>query len=189
MIVYDIETKHSPKYDKTRPNYKYAKGWGDYEGMGIAVLALYDYKTGQYSHFSDSFADMVRVNKIFSEAKIISGYNIKKFDNPLARAHGIIVDDSKCFDEMEQLQFACGVDLNNYRGFSLDKVLEVNFENVQKMMNGADAPFLWQDGEHQKVIDYCLDDVRLEKMLLNKIFEIGGLISPKTKQFVKMSVP
>lgn len=196
MIVYDIETKKGiQKNLKLRKlGYEYAEGWTDYEGMGIAVLALYDYKTGEYRHFSDSKEDIEKVNEIFNGARLISGFNIENFDNPLARANGITIDDDKCYDVMKQLWYATGspCDKNGkptYWGLSLNKVLECNFENIQKSMNGADAPIFWQDRKYQEVIDYCLDDVKLERMPLEKILITGGLISPKSKKFVRMSTP
>lgn len=37
-----------------------------------------------------------------------------------------------------------------------------------KSGNGELAPILWQDGKHQQVIDYCLNDVKLLRSLYFK---------------------
>ncbi len=193
MIVYDIECKHSPVIDKKRPKYTYADGWEDYKGMGVAVVSVYDYMTGKISSYNGKSLKSRKFKDIFEKADIISGFNIKKYDNNMLRAIGIKVDDNKCYDILEQLWFACGLNgefnRRTHGGFSLDKVLFTNFSGEQKMMNGKNAPFMWQDGKKKEVIDYCEDDVRLETMVLNKIFENGGLKNPKTKKFVRMALP
>jgi hypothetical protein len=194
MLVYDVECINPPIYNNKKPKYKYANGWDDYKGMGIAVVSIYDYETGKIcSYFGDDRIYVEELSEIFNKVDIISGFNIKKYDNNMLRAHGIEIDDNKCYDILEQLWFACGLDNNfNFKthgGFSLDKVLAVNFEEEQKMMSGKDAPYLWQDGKFDKVIKYCEDDVRLERLLLDKIFENGGLINPKNKKYMRMALP
>jgi DEAD/DEAH box helicase domain-containing protein len=192
LIVYDIECIRPPVQDKKRLNYEYANGWEDYIGMGIAVAVFYVYSEDKlYTFTKDSLIE--EFQKIIDDNLPLVGFNIKSYDNKMLRAHSFRIDDNNCYDILEQLWIASGIigkyDIKTHRGYSLNKVLDVNFKDIQKIMNGADAPFLWQDGEREKVIDYCKSDVNLTKMLLNRIFETGGLINPVTKKFTKMVLP
>jgi hypothetical protein len=200
MLVYDIECVRPPVAKVKKPKYEYASGWEDYKGMGIAVLAIYDYmsdKKNKVLMFTEldfqSSIHMEYLITLFTTADLIAGFNIKKYDNNMLRAHGIPIGDESSYDILEQLWFASGLtknfDKTTHSGFSLSKVLSVNFPDEGKSMEGKDAPFMWQDGKHKEVIDYCIHDVKLETMLLDKIFAEGGLISPKTKKFVKMPIP
>ena len=194
MIIYDLECCNSPVYNKRRSNYIYAKNWNDYQGMGIAVVSVYNYETDKLLSFYDKdIKKPIQLQRLIKGSGIVSGFNIKKYDNPMLRAHKIEINDSQCYDILEQLWFASGLtgnyDYKTHGGYSLDKVLAANFEDKQKLMSGADAPFLWQDGYYHKVIEYCESDVMLEKALLDKIFETGGLINPRTGKFVRMAIP
>ncbi len=200
MIVYDTECIRPPIIVNKLKKYEYASGWDDYKGMGIAVLVVYDYmsnKEDEYYVFVESdFVLSDRINAIrslFMGTNLIVGFNNKKYDNNLIRAHGIPIKDENSYDILEQLWFASGLSKNfdnvTHGGFSMDKVVQVNFDGEHKIMSGKDAPFLWQDGRYKEVIEYCKHDVKLTVMLLNKIFETGGLISPKTKKLVKMPFP
>lgn len=198
MKVYDIEIIKPPvpnkKWDSSK--YKMANGWNDFVGMGVAVVSVYDYETDKVlSYVCDpGVQNEIQVLKqVMTQRETIVGFNIIKFDNPLLRAHGVDIQDGVCYDILKQLWFASGLsEVYNPRthgGYNLDAVIRANFGDDGKMMSGADAPYLWQDGEHQKVIDYCEDDVRLTTKLMNRIFEKGGLINPRTKLEVKMPMP
>ena len=200
MVVYDVETIRpiATGNKKLDSNYQYASGWKDYKGMGISVACFYDYNSDHIFIYKESdFQDVNRLRELqnlLNGVGVISGFNIKKFDNGLLHAHGIEVPMAKCYDLLENLWFAVGLDPHNFDvkthgGYSLDKVLAVNFRDVQKTMNGYHAPFMWQDGKYNEVIDYCKNDVMVEKALLDRIFQTGGLIDPKSKKFVRMSIP
>jgi len=200
MIVYDVETIRPiiNKNMKTDPKYQYATGWDDYNGMGISVACFYDYDLGDIITLTkedfDNPDQRQALQTLIDKAGVISGFNIKKFDNNLLLAHGISVPAYKCYDLLENIWFAAGLNPLNYDkrthgGYSLEKVLAVNFSDVQKTMNGVHAPFMWQDGKHQEVIEYCKNDVMVEKALLDLVFTQGGIIDPKTKKFIKMAIP
>lgn len=201
IIVYDIECIRPPvpKDRKNLGHYLYANGWDDYRGMGIATMSLYNYSTKKIETFIDqNFEDILLLKSIqsrFDDAITIAGFNIKHYDNNMLRAHDIEIDDYKCYDIFEQLLFAVGIDPTTatpqqLRGYGLKAVLKANFgDDVKKIMKGEDAPYMWQDKKYNKVIEYCEQDVTVEKLLLDTIFMTGGLINPKTKQFIRMALP
>jgi hypothetical protein len=197
MIVYDIEVVKSPVRGND-PKYQYADGWEDYKGMGIATLVIYDYEedkthTIMEEAFSDSKA-LTEVQSIFDRADVIVGFNILKFDNNLLRAHGIKVDDAKCYDILKQIWYANGLTgtfhPKTHGGYGLDTVSKANGgTGKSETVSGAQAPFLWQDGKRTEVVEYCIQDVMVTKGLLDTIFSQGGLINPKTKTFNRIAIP
>lgn len=66
-------------------------------------------------------------------------------------------------------QFLC------QRGFpiSLKACAECMLDGRTKIEDGADAPALWLAGEHQRVIDYVVDDCRITAELARAILEQG----------------
>lgn len=202
MLIYDLEIIRSPKFDPKRPNYKYALGWQDYVGMGIACIGWYDYQTGKSGcnkmdwMEGPDIADIEenkRLFDMFTSADLVIGYNNHKFDDPMMRAHGIAISEFKSYDILTNIYAAVGLsgswDYKTHGGFSLGAVCEAN--GIEgKSGNGADAPFDWQDGKYEEVMNYCLHDVNpMTKGLVDKIFCDGGLINPKTKKFVRMAIP
>ena len=111
----------------------------------------------------------------------------------MLKAHGIKINDEKCYDIYYQLLYALGLDplvwdRKTHSGLSLNAILKAN-NLVIKSGSGADAPYLWQDDKKQEVINYCKNDVMVEKALLDKIFEQGYIINPKNNLSIKMSIP
>lgn len=200
MVVYDLECINSPVplSEAGIKKYIYSNGWDDYVGMGISVCAWYDYRTDTIDFFTEydlenKTESVIRFSDIIQSGELISGFNINKYDNNMLRAHGIKINDNQCYDIYAQWLNALGLDPNNWDykthgGYKLDAMLSANgLEN--KNGDGADAPFMWQEGKHKEVIDYCKHDVKVETSLLNCIFEYGGLISPKTGKLVRMMIP
>lgn len=65
----------------------------------------------------------------------------------------------------------------NITGFpvALAKVAEAMGIKQEKLMDGADAPKKWRDGEHQLVMDYCLGDCQMTNQVVLAIQEAGEL--------------
>jgi len=203
MIVFDCETVRPilKKNEKPKDQYEYAESWTDYKGMGISVVCFYNYQTGCIfdlleDHIKEKSDEFLYAQNLIKENELIAGFNIKKFDNNLIREFGINIPDIKTYDILELFWLAIGLDPKNFNprthgGYNLEKFLKINFPDgdIQKTMNGVNAPYMWQDGKKDEVVEYCRNDVKVEKALFNKIFETGGLINPKTKKFVKMPLP
>jgi len=138
MIVYDIEIEKSPKIDKNRPNwdrYRYANGWDDHKGMGVAVIGWFNYDTAEYGHSLlkdiNKFQAMIKDN-------LVIGFNNDRFDDAILRAIGLKVDHS--YDILKNMWYGAGLsDEFNFRthgGFSLDKVYKANIGDNGKSGNG-----------------------------------------------------
>ena len=65
------------------------------------------------------------------------------------------------------------------RDLNLDALAGMNL-GMKKSGHGADAPINWQSGKYGEVIDYCLEDTRITKRLVDKVLRFGSLIDPRT---------
>lgn len=97
--------------------------------------------------------------------------------------------ETKCYDLLRELWAAAGLppafDGKTHGGYGLDATCEKNFGS-RKSGNGGLAPVLWQQGKIGKVIDYCLNDIRMTKQIFDQVLISGTLISPKTGTTLKM---
>ncbi|MCK5111078.1 MAG: hypothetical protein KAQ94_06110 [Arcobacteraceae bacterium] len=186
MLIYDCEIiKAIPnKNEEPIENIEYCKGWGDHKGMGISVAGVYDYIEDRYRVFTqDNFQEF---QELIDNRDLIIGFNSLGFDNKLCEANGINISHKNHYDIM--LEIAKLVNPNyktrpSFKGCGLDKCCEVNF-NTKKSGNGALAPIDWQNGKIGTVIDYCLNDVKLTKRLLDEIMFNGLLTSPVDENIV-----
>jgi hypothetical protein len=188
MIIFDIEIKYAipPKNSAERKiGFNYCKGWEDYAGMGIACIGVWDYRTDSPRVFGDD--DLEDFQKFVDSQDIAVGFNNNRFDNNVLRAGGVVIPANKSYDILHEIYSALG---SYQKGCRLDDIVKANFSNAEKTGSGADAPLLWQKGFHTRVIDYCLNDVRLTKMILDKILRFGHINNPvNPSQILKLRRP
>lgn len=176
MFIFDIEIANpiAPKNPaEKQEGLFYAKDFNDYENMGIACIGVYEYTTDKYRVFGEYELDDFR--QLVAAHDIAVGYNNIRFDNNVLNANKIVVPPSKSYDILAEIYSALG---SYQKGCRLDDVIKANFPSAGKTGNGADAPINWQKGYHTRVIDYCLNDVRLTKMLLDRILRFGWIKHP-----------
>lgn len=179
MIIYDCEIKHAilGRNDAPLPGIKYCKGWGDYAGMGVSTICAYDYEETRYRVFLEDNFD--RFQDLVNDTDIVIGFYSSGFDDPLCRANGIDVPDEKSWDLLAAIRKGAGVSPGSRGGgLRLNDCARANLGET-KPEDGAMAPILWQRGEHGRVIDYCLEDVRLTKGLVDIVMEHGLIIDPR----------
>ena len=182
MIIYDCEiVKGVDKHPEDRiDDIEYCDGWRDFEGMGISVICAYDYAEERHRVFCRDNFDAFQ--QLIDCTDIVIGFNSLAFDNPLCRANGINIPDEKSYDLLVEVWKAAGLapefEYPSHIGYGLDACAEVNF-GIRKSGNGAMAPVCWQRGQIGEVIDYCLNDIRLTKALIDVAIEEGGFLNPK----------
>lgn len=192
-IVYDVEIiKAIPnKKDPKIEGIEYCEGWGDHKGMGISVICAYDYVERRFRAFcKDNFDEF---QTLVDASDWVAGFNIINFDNKVCAANGIAVPEGKSYDILRAIWKAAGLDptifnSKTHGGFSLDAVADLNLGR-KKTGHGALAPIEWQQGKYGSVIDYCLEDVRLEARLLNQILNEGKLMNPKDGKVLHIERP
>lgn len=176
MFIYDIEIQNgiAPKNPAERKQgINYCDGWTDWDGMKIACIGCYDYTTDKYLVFGEN--DLEDFKLFIQLHDVAVGFNNIRFDNNLLRANDVVIQPSKSYDILAEIYAALG---SYQKGCRLEDCVKANFSNVGKTGNGADAPIDWQRGLHTKVINYCLNDVRITKMLLDKILRFGYINNP-----------
>ena len=182
-LIYDIEiVKAVPTKEPRIEGVEYCIGWGDHANMGVSVVCAYDYETERYRVFTkETFGELAELMQ--SRSPLVA-HNIIGFDNQVIHACGISQPppEGLCYDTLVELWRAAGLGNrwggSEYAGFSLDTAAEVNFGR-RKTGNGALAPVHWQRGQIGKVIDYCLEDVRLTRLLFERMALEGFAIDPR----------
>lgn len=187
MIVYDAEIIKCIPNGKPSLDYEYCGGWDDFENMEISVIGFYSDKKSLwfngYCHCLKPFHDFQRL--VNNESQII-GFNSKQFDDNLCKANGIKIKTT--YDLLEEVRLAAfgsplWQDTPKGHSYSLDAIARAN--GMTKTGSGALAPQLWQEGKHQEVIDYCVNDVKLTVELLNLGLK-GKLINPNNGKYLQL---
>lgn len=182
-LVYDIEIiKAVPGREPRVDGIEYCEGWDDHQNMGVSCICAYDYKTSRFRVFTaERFAEF---GELMRERSPLIGHNIIGFDNKVLHACGISQPplESFCYDTLVELWVGAGLGRtwsgSRHAGFSLDATALANF-GQQKTGHGALAPVDWQRGLWGKVIDYCLEDVRLTKRLFERMAFHGFVVDPR----------
>lgn len=192
MIIYDIEIEKAilGRNETRRENIEYCGGFNDYGNMGIAVVGAFDTAIRRTRVFlKDNLDDF---QKLISASDCVVGFNNHRFDNRILRANGIDLPLGRSYDILEEIWRSLGLSMNynsaTHGGLSLDNFAYANFR-IRKTGNGALAPVDWQTGNQGKVIDYCLADVEITRLLLNRILYRGSLKHPTTNEEVPIRKP
>lgn len=187
MIIYDLEIQKGilKKGEQPAPGIEYCDGWQDYGRMGISVAVTYCYERDEYKLFDEFMID--ELGKYLSRADIVCGFNIFNFDNNLLASADINLDASRCYDLLKEIAIADKTP-NNFAGLSLDTVSRANFSTA-KTGHGAKAPILYQTKNFGELFDYCLNDVRLTKRLLDKIIRTGHITNPRNNNLLRVRRP
>lgn len=193
MIIYDCEIIKAicGKNEERLQGIKYCDGWSDHAGMGISVICVYDYATGRYRVFcADNFDEF---QELVNKTDMVVGFNSIGFDNKLCAANGLNIPAEKTYDLLAEIWAGAGLTktfkFQTHTGFGLEACCEANF-GLKKTGNGATAPVDWQRGKIGKVIDYCLNDIFLTKMLLDLVISNGAICDPRnTGSLIKVANP
>ena len=166
-IVFDIETK----------NIFADVGDRNPALLDLSVVCIYDYEKDSYSSFLED--DLPKLWPVIENADLLIGYNSNHFDIPLLNKYypGDLTK-IKSIDLLQAIRDSFG------RRVKLDQVAEGTL-NTNKSGHGLEAITWWKNGEIDKIIKYCLDDVKITKELydyaLNNSelkFKEGGKIIP-----------
>ncbi len=144
-ITFDIET-----VGEFRTN-------GDFSQLEVSVCCVHDSKTDEYLSFFKE--DLGKMWPLFEHADVLIGYNSDHFDIPiLNKYYPGDLTKLKSVDLLKEVRNVLG------RRLKMDNLAEATL-GKKKSGNGLEAIEWWKNGEKQKVIDYCIDDVRITKEL------------------------
>lgn len=193
MIIYDCEIVKAiqGKNEQKISGINYCNSWTDFAGMGISTICVYDYEASRNRVFcADNFS---KFQALVDSTDIVVGFNSIGFDNPLAAANGLNIPAEKTYDLLAEIWHGAGLTRTfkfpTHIGFGLEACCEANF-GLKKTGNGASAPIDWQLGKIGKVIDYCLHDIFLTKMLLDLVIAEGEIFDPRdNNKTIKVGSP
>jgi len=129
--------------------------------LGVSVVGVYSYDLDSYHAYRE--AEFKELEKILKDASLIIGYNIKKFDLPVLQPYfKTRLDKLPTLDILEEIYYTLG------RRLKLDS-LALSTLGWGKSGDGLEAIMYYKLGEWEKLISYCLDDVKITK----NIYEYG----------------
>lgn len=196
--LFDIEIRNPIPEKNTQPRfgYRYCRHWGDHAGMGIACLVaarpdlseVLAFVTGEdlipascdVYHLS-AFAEMLRT------IELVVGFNSRFFDCKLLAAKGIYIPETRHLDFLHEIKKATKSAAP--KGYKME-LLSQRCGGPAKNGSGAEAPYLWQEGHREQVIDYCKNDIKMLAAIAKFYAENGATLpAPEIGSYVKLRDP
>jgi hypothetical protein len=167
-VVYDLEIERAvPDRRGTRqPGIQYCQGWQDHAGMGVAVVGCYDSKHDRYRAFGAEALGMFAA--LVEDRDLRVSFNGQAFDDEVLAAAGCVLPPAHHYDLLREVRDALGEARRYEKGYALGS-LAGRCLGAEKGGNGALAPVRWQLGHRVEVVDYCLEDVRLTRLLFERV--------------------
>lgn len=168
-------------------------GWDATDQLGVAVACLWEHRTQRMRVYGPEDVEALRTRLLAADR--ISGYNIWNFDFPVIwgfsrekwkpfNEETICLRDAliqKTDDMLRRIWKALKLDPDNFHpkthgGWKLDNVAAATL-GAGKIGYGGDAPKWYQAGQIQRVVNYCADDVALERDLTDYVEQYGRVLN------------
>jgi DEAD/DEAH box helicase domain-containing protein len=148
-IVFDIETR----------NIFQDVGTNNPEDLDISVVCTYDYVANEFRSFLQE--DFSKLWELIETADMLITFNGDHFDIPLLnkyyrRERRGDLSKIRSLDILKEIKNSYG------RRMKLDQIAEGTL-GTKKSGNGLEAIVWWRNGEVDKIIKYCTDDVRITR--------------------------
>jgi DEAD/DEAH box helicase domain-containing protein len=150
VVVFDLETQRS---------FAEVGGRSRFDRLGVSVGVAYRFDRDEFLVATEeNIAELV---DLLLNADLVVGYNIRGFDYEVLRAY--TDEDLQRLPTLD-LMF----DLEERLGFrpKLDSVASATL-GAGKTADGMQALEWWRQGEVEKIIEYCREDVRVTRDLYN----------------------
>lgn len=159
-IVFDIETRNTFQ----------EAGSNDPKDLDISVVCTYDYSTDSYASFLQE--DFPKLWKLLETADMLITFNGDHFDIPLLnKYYAGDLTKIKSLDLLVEVRNSLG------RRIKLDSIAEATL-GKNKIAHGLEAITWWKNGEIDKIIKYCLEDVKITKEIYEYALKNGKLLYP-----------
>jgi DEAD/DEAH box helicase domain-containing protein len=156
-ITFDIETRTASPL----------RGRLDTNLMELIVVGVHDSETDEYRSYTKE--ELPSLWPVIERADLLIGYNSDYFDIPLLnRYYPGDLSRIRSLDLMQEVYKALG------RRLRLQSLAEATLGRG-KTGEGAMAGIWWDQGLHDKVKDYCIEDVRLTRELYDYALANGKL--------------
>lgn len=144
-IVFDTETKNI--FSDVASN--------DPAALDLSVVCIWDSETDKYSSYFEE--DLPKLWPIIEKADALVGFNSDHFDIPLMNKYypGDLTKIHSV-DIMKAVKESLG------RRIKLDSIAEATL-GTKKIGHGLDAIVWWRNKELDKLVKYCIEDVKITK--------------------------
>lgn len=147
VLTFDIETSNT--FDET--------GSPDPADLDLSVVCVHDSETDEITSYFQE--DLDKLWPLMEKADILVGYNSDHFDIPLLNKYSPRdLTKIKSVDLMNEIKKSFG------RRVKLDDIAQATLGEA-KSAHGLQAIIWWRQGEKQKVVDYCIQDVQVTRNL------------------------
>jgi DEAD/DEAH box helicase domain-containing protein len=145
-IVLDLETKRLAQD---------VGGWSNIEKMGLVAAVSYDIQSKAYARFTENQVEGLL--DTIHQSELIVGFNLLRFDYVVLKPYGLRVDQDLIRKSVDLL-----VDIYNALGFriGLGNLAKTTL-GESKHADGVQSVQWYRNGEIEKVLDYCEQDVRV----------------------------
>jgi len=144
-ITFDLETKNT--FADANSN--------DPVDLDMSVVCIHDSLDDSYKSFLEK--DLKDLWPILEQADLLITFNGEHFDIPiLNKYYSGNLSKIKHIDLLKEVRNSLG------RRLKLDSIASATL-GINKSGNGLDAIEWWNNGEIDKIIKYCIDDVRITK--------------------------
>lgn len=168
-------------------------GWGHTHLMGVGVACVWEYATRRMRVYGPE--DVLALQDRLLAADRVSGFNILNFDYPVIWGLGKkewMTHElrsrllPKTDDMLRRIWQTLGLNPDSFgyhhQGWGLDAVCTHTLPGAPgKIGHGAEAPKWFQKGLVQKVVNYCADDVALERDLTDHVEQHGWVSNGKQR--------
>ncbi len=146
-ITFDVETR----------NVFQDVGSNESTALDISVVCIHDSETDLYSSFLQE--DFPKLWPILEKADMFITFNGDHFDIPLLnKYYSGDLTKIKSLDLLSEVKNSLG------RRIKLDTIAEATL-GTKKSGHGLEAVEWWKNGEIDKIIKYCIEDVKITKKL------------------------
>lgn len=126
---------------------------GDFSNLEVTVVGVYDSDTKKLTGYYKD--ELHKLWPVLESADLLVGYNSDHFDIPiLNKYYAGDLTKFKSVDLLKEIKNVLG------RRLKLDSIAEATLGH-KKSGNGLDAVAWWKQGLKEKVMAYCLDDVKI----------------------------
>ncbi len=148
IVFFDLETQRS---------FQEVGGRHNIRRLGMSVAVTYSTASGQYRHYTEeTVGDLVAELKA---ADVVVGFNVRRFDYTVLKGYtDYPLAQLPTVDMLSDIHHTLGFRV------SLDNLAETTL-GISKTADGLQAIRWYRQGEMQKLIEYCQQDVEVTRRL------------------------
>ncbi len=171
FAVLDIETRRSAEE---------VGGWGRADRMGMSCAVLYDSSADRFNEYLEE--DIEKLVRDLAKMDLVVGFNLIRFDyKVLSGISDFNFSHLATLDMLDEIHKKLG-----YR-LSLDRLAKETL-NSNKSADGLAALRWWKQGKIRKIVEYCIQDVKVTRDLYLYGREHGYLLF-RNKAGMQVRVP